>query len=148
MVVPHNFTNKFQLLDSTNSQKTKKFISHKFNMRSDKFGSPLNSKSKTWFLTFLDLYVSESNKTKFWPHSFNLQNSSILQTRMDQKGTPWKWILTIFKYKNEYHKQSKLKNGMICIVSFFPSSVMFFKLPKIVLFFQICDGLCKKTKSI
>ena len=81
-------------------------------MSSDKFGSPINRKSKTWFLTFLNVYVSESNKTKFWPHSFHLQNSSILQTRMDQRGTPWKWILTIFKCKNEVPKQLGLEKQM------------------------------------
>ena len=25
-------------------------------------------------------------------------------------GTPWKWILTFFRYKNEYHKQVELKS--------------------------------------
>ena len=28
---------------------------------------------------------------------------------MDQSGDPMEWALTIFKYKNEYHKQLKLK---------------------------------------
>ena len=36
--------------------------------------------------------------------------------------TPWKWILRIFKYKNEYLKQLELKksikNSVICLVSF------------------------------
>ena len=34
--------------------------------------------------------------------------------------TPWKWILTIFKYKNEYRKQLELdeKNMVICLVFF------------------------------
>ena len=31
--------------------------------------------------------------------------SSILQTRMDQRGTTWKWILIIFEYKNERYGQ-------------------------------------------
>ena len=31
VIVPDNFTNKFQPLDITINQKTKKFISHKFN---------------------------------------------------------------------------------------------------------------------
>ena len=34
------------------------------------------------------------------------QNWGILQTRMDQRGLTSKWILTIFKYKNECYKQS------------------------------------------
>ena len=32
----------------------------------------------------------ESNGTKCWSHSFHVQNSNILQTRMDQMGTPMK----------------------------------------------------------
>ena len=54
-----------------------------------------------------------------------------------QSETLWNWILTIFKYKNECHKQSwksRLKNGVICLISFFPSWVMVLKLPKIVHF--------------
>ena len=30
----------------------------------------------------------ESNGTKLWSHSFHLQNSGILQMRMDQMGDP------------------------------------------------------------
>ena len=30
----------------------------KYTMRSDKFGSQLNRKNKTWFFTFLNVYVS------------------------------------------------------------------------------------------
>ena len=51
--------------------------------------------------------------------------------------TPWKWTLTIFKYKTEYHKKcskNRWKNGIICQISFFASWVMVLKLPKIVHF--------------
>ena len=69
----------------------------------------------------------ESNGRKFWFHSFHLQNSGISKTRMNQRGTPWKRILTFFKYRNEYHKQLQLKKYMkkwvICIVSFFLSKL-------------------------
>ena len=95
----------------------------------------------------------ELNGTKFWSHRFYLQNSGILQIRMDQKGdTPWKWILTFSKYKNEYRKELAQKvdekNGVICLVFFFPSSVMVLKLTKIVHFLQICADLSQKSKSI
>ena len=56
----------------------------------------------------------------------------------DQSGTPWKWILTIFKYKNGDHKQSsksRWKNEVICLISFFPSRIMVLKLHKIMHFF-------------
>ena len=54
------------------------------------------------------------------------------------KWDPWKWILTIFKYKNGDHKQSsksRWKNEVICLISFFPSWVMVLKLHKITLLF-------------
>ena len=39
----------------------------------------------------------ESNGTKFWSHSFHLQNSGILQTRMDQRENPMKTNFDIFQ---------------------------------------------------
>ena len=48
----------------------------------------LNSteKVKPGFLLSLMSMFPESNGTKFWAHSFHLQNSGILQTKMDQTG--------------------------------------------------------------
>ena len=40
------------------------------------------------------------------------------------------------------------KNGVICLVSFFPSWDMVLKLPKIMHFLQLCADLSKKSKSI
>ena len=61
-------------------------------MGPDKFGSQLDIKNKNKL--FLMQMFSESNRrTKFWSHSFYLQNSGILQTKMDQSGPKWpKWI--------------------------------------------------------
>ena len=42
------------------------------------------------FLLSLMCIFSESNGIKFWSNSFHLQNSAILQTRMDQRGDPMK----------------------------------------------------------
>ena len=42
-------------------------------MRSDKFGSQLDLKSKTWIFTYLDCMFPESNGAKF-----HHQNSGIL----------------------------------------------------------------------
>ena len=39
----------------------------------------------------------ELNRTKFWSHSFHLQNLSILQIRMDQKEDPMKMNFDIFQ---------------------------------------------------
>ena len=47
----------------------------------------------------------ESNVTKFWSHSFRLQNSGILQTRIDREEDPMKINFDIFQlYKNDYHE--------------------------------------------
>ena len=40
------------------------------------------------------------------------------------------------------------KNGVICLVSMFPSWVMVLKLSKKVLFLQFCPNLSKKPKSV
>ena len=52
----------------------------------------LNSieKVKPGFLLFLMCMFPESNGTKFRSHSFHLQNSGIVQTRMNQSGDPMK----------------------------------------------------------
>ena len=81
------------------------------------------------------------------------QNWGILKTRMDQRGATWKWILTIFEYKSQCYKQFERKkvdekNGVICLVSFFPSWVMVCKLSKKANFWQFCADLSKKSKSI
>ena len=81
----------------------------KWTMRSRKLGSQLEGKTKTWFFTFLNVYVSWIEWYKTLSHSLHLQNSGILQTRTDERMTPWKWILAIFKDRNEYHRQLELK---------------------------------------
>ena len=53
--------------------------------------------------------LPESNGTKFWSHSFHLQISGILKTRVEQMGDPMEMnfeILNfeIFKCKNESPK--------------------------------------------
>ena len=80
-----------------------------------------------------------------------VQNWGIIKTRIDLRGTTWKWILTIFKFRNVCYKQSKKsrwKNGVICLVSMFPSWVMVLKLSKKIHFLQFCAGLRKRAKSV
>ena len=71
---------------------------------------------------------------------------------MDEKGTTLKWILTNFKYEMECYKhlewKKKMKNGVICLVSMFPSWVMVRKMSKKVHFLQFCGDLSKKSKSV
>ena len=55
------------------------------------------------------------------------------------------------KYKNEWYSYSgkrRFKNGVICLVSMFPSRVMVLKLSKKVHFLQFCAGLSKKPESV
>ena len=95
----------------------------------------------------------ELKGTKFWSHSFHPRNSDILQTRMDQKGDPMKTNFHIFqiqKWISQTVRTQKAdeKNGVFCLVSFFPSWVMVLKFPKIRHFLRICVELSKKSKSI
>ena len=61
----------------------------------------LNSieKVKTFFLLSLMSMFPELNGTKFWSHSFHSKIHVFCRTEWSKGGTPWKWILTIFKYK-------------------------------------------------
>ena len=111
-------------------------------MISDKFGSQIEVKSKTSIFTFLNVYVSWIERDKIL-----IQNSGICRPEWTKVGTPWKWILTIFKFKNRVQKVDE-QNGVICLVSFFPSGGMVLKFPKIVHFLQICNDLTKESKHI
>ena len=67
-------------------------------------------KSKTWFFTFLNMYVSLIERAKI----LNLQLSPLkfryfAGQNGPKGGIPWKRIVTFFKYKNEKHEQSELK---------------------------------------
>ena len=71
------------------------------------------------------MYDSWIEQNKIRPHRFHNQKLGVLQTSMDQRGSPWKWILTFLKYKSEYHKmllskklKKKKKNGSIVKFSF------------------------------
>ena len=103
-------------------------------MKSDKFGSQLERKSKTWFFSFLD--VCFLNRTR--------QNSDLTAYFADQNGRKddlmkmnfvnfqiQKWISQIVRAQ-----KADKKNGVICLISFFLSWVMVLKLHKIVHFLQ------------
>ena len=109
-------------------------------MRSDKFGSQLERKSKTRFFTFLYVYVSwiEQDKIKILISQLTPAKFRYFADQNGQRRTQWKWILAIFKYKNKYQTVRAQKvdetNGVIWLISFFLSWVMALKLPKIVHF--------------
>ena len=76
-----------------------------------------------------------------------------MQTRMNQSGDPMKMNFDNFqiqKWISETIKAQKVdeKNGVICLVFFFPSWDVILKLPKRKKFLQICAELSKKFKSI
>ena len=63
-------------------------------------------------------------------------------------GTPhenWAWILSIFRFRNEYYKQ--IGKSRWKIWGHFPNWVIVCKLPKKLYFLQFCADLNKKSKS-
>ena len=123
-------------------------------MRSDKFGSQLDRKSKTWFFTLLNVYVSWIEREKILISQLSLQkNSGILKTRMDQRGDPMKTDFDIFQIQKLISQTTRAQkveeiNWVICLIFMSPSWVIALKLAKIVHFLQICADLCKKPRSI
>ena len=123
-------------------------------MRSDKFGSQLDRKSKTWFFTLLNVYVSWIERDKILISQLSLQkNSGILKTRMDQRGDPMKINFDIFQIQkliSQTIRGQKVDeiNWVICLIFMSPSWVLVLKFAKIVHFLQICADLCKKPRSI
>ena len=87
--------------------------------------SQLDRKSITRYFAFLNVYISRiENEPKFWPHSFHLQNSAILQTRVKQKGGPMKMSFNDFHLQqliSEIVRAQKVvqKRWVISLVSFF-----------------------------
>ena len=73
--------------------------------------------------------------SSFWP-----KIEVFYRPEWTKRGTTSKWILSIFKFRNEYYSQigkSIWKKGVICLVSMFPSWVVVLKLSKKVYFCNI-----------
>ena len=130
-----------------------KFVVYKF----ERSAAPLMgiwicSTTRSWGQTNLLSLICmffESNGIKFWSHSFHLQNSGILQTRIDLPGDPMKMNFDNFqiqKWKSEIVRAQKVDHFFY--FPFFASWVMVLELPKIVHFLQDCADLSKKSKSI
>ena len=64
-----------------------------------------------------------------------------------KRGTTWKWILIIQKWILQTLRSEKVdeKNGVICLVSMFPSWVMVVKLFKKVIF---CNFVLTSTRNL
>ena len=89
----------------------------------------IRRKSKTWFFNFLNVYV-------FWiewvqnPNlaDFNSKIQIFCRPEWAKGGTLWKWILTIFKWKNEFPKGLVLEQQMKKMESFVWFSCLLSKL--------------------
>ena len=120
-------------------------------MRSDKFGSQLDWKCKTWFFTFLNVYVSWIERGKILISQLSSPKFRYFTDHNGPKGGTHEnkfWHNTKWISQTVRAQQVDEKNGVLCLVSFFPSWVIVLKLSKIVNFLQICAGLSKKSKSI
>ena len=127
-----------------------------YTMTSDKFGSQIDRKIRTWFFTFLNKYAS-------WVKMGQNSNHTVFTSKIQvfcrpvwtKGGTPWKWFWQFSnKYKNKYCKQLKkniakeIKNGVICPVSVFLSELWSLHFPKLCIFLQIFAYCSKKSKSM
>ena len=114
-------------------------------MRSDKFGSQL-----------LNVYVSWIERGKILISQLSLPKFRYFTDQNGRKGEPQlKWIdifdiFQIQKWISQIVRAQKIddKNGVICLVSLFPSLVKVLKLPKIVHFFQICADLSRNLNLL
>ena len=81
-----------------------------------------------------------------WQHLLKI--AEFYRPEWVKRRTTWKWILTIFKYKNESYKQcsgkSRWKNEVICLVFMFPSWVMTLNLSLKVHFLQLVLASARK----
>ena len=120
-------------------------------MRSEKFGSQLDWKSKICFFIFLNIYFSWIERDKILISQPSPPKFRYFADQTGPKGRPHETNFDIFQIKKwTWQTVQKVdeKNGVICLVSFFPSWVMVLKLSKIVHFLQICADLSKKSISI
>ena len=114
--------------------------------------SQLDRKSKTWFFTFLSVYVCwiEQDKiqiSQLSPPKFRYFVDQNRRTKVGSHENEF-WQFSNTKMDITTSSKSRWKNGVIWPISCFPSWVMVLKLPKIAHFFQIWSEFNKKPKSI
>ena len=81
--------------------------------------------------------LSRKVRWAVWIGSFWPKIEVFYRLEWTNGGTTWKWILSIFKFRNEYYNQtgkSRWKNGVIYLVSMLPSWVMVLKFSKKCIF--------------
>ena len=120
-------------------------------MRSSKLGSQLDRKSKTWFFTFLYVYVSWIERDKTLISEPSPPKFRYFADQNGRKTDPLKMNFDNFqvrKWISQSELQKQMKKWGHLSSSLFPSWVMVLKFPKIVHLLQICADLSKKSKSI
>ena len=80
-------------------------------MRSDKFGSQLDRKSKTWFFTFLNVYATGNKRDKILISQLTPPKFRYFADRNGRKEGPMKLNFDNFLIQ-KYHKQLELRNWM------------------------------------
>ena len=110
---------------------------------------------------YLPQRVCFLNRAGQYPHVTAF--TSTFRSFADQDGPkeiPWKLILTIFKCKNEFLKQLRLKkqmkkkkkkkkkNGVICLVFISPFWVKVLRLSKNLSFLQFFSNVSKRSKTV
>ena len=116
-------------------------------MRSDKFGSQLDRKSKTCFLTFLNVYVLWIKRDKILISQLPPPKFRHFTDQNGRKEDPMKINFDNFQIQN-WISQTVRAQKLDEKFGHFSSWVMVLKLPKIVHFLQIFPYLSKKPKSI
>ena len=122
-------------------------------MRSNTFSSQFNRKSKTWFFTFLNVYVSWIERDKILISQLTRPKFKYFVDQNEQKEDPIKMIFYNFEIQqwiSQIVRAQKVdvKIRIICLISFSTSWVMVLKLSKILNFLQIFADISKKPKSI
>ena len=91
-------------------------------MRYDKFGLKSIERVKPVSEIFFICMFPKFNGTKFWSHSFHLQNSGILQTRINRRGDRenelWQFWNTKINITNSLSSKIIWKNKIISLVPF------------------------------
>ena len=108
----------------------------------------LNSieKVKPVVFFYFPQYVCFLNWTEQNPNLTAFTSKILVFCRPEQtkRGTPWKQILTIFKWKNEFPRQL----GLICLVFMSPSWVIVLKFSKLCLLWNILVMSAKNLRLL
>ena len=108
-----------------------------------------NKNSKTWFFTFLNIYVSLMDLDKILISQLSPWKPGILQTRMDQRGDTMQMNFDNFQMQKWVClKGSQSRWGVICLIFMSLSRFIFIRLTKTVSFLHFFADVCKTSKAV